>query len=55
MVAKITRWTEYGYFGRPTNVRDGRAAPSVESMVASIYSLPTRAERLAMRVKAVSK
>ena len=49
MVAKVTRITEYGYFGPSQNVRDVRAAPSLESMITCIYSLPTPAEREASR------
>lgn len=55
MVAKVKCITEIGYFGRPQNVREVRAAPSLESMITCIASLPTRAEREATRAAAAAR
>ncbi len=45
MVSKVKYVTEIGYFGRSQNVREVRAAPSLASMITSIASLPSRADR----------
>ena len=44
MVSEVKRFvTEIGYFGPSTNVRDVRVgAPSVDSMIAALASLPKR-------------